>query len=98
VARFGGADVPCADYAMFGSAELSRSVVDAMQGRSACLLANHGALVLGSDVADAVNAALELEWLCELYWRALQGGTPVLLSALEMNAVCARYQNYCRPR
>jgi L-fuculose-phosphate aldolase len=96
VARFGGEDIRCADYAMFGTAELSHSILAALTDRSACLMANHGAVVIGADVADAVNAALELEWLCELYWRALQSGPPVLIEPAQMAAVCQRYQHYCR--
>jgi L-fuculose-phosphate aldolase len=96
VARFGGDDVRCADYALFGTAELSATMAFAMRDRNACLLANHGAVVCAEDVAGAVTQAIELEFLSELYWRALQGGTPVLLTAAEMDAVGERYRGYCR--
>lgn len=94
VARFGGNDLRCAPYAAFGSAELSRVLQVALRGRSACLMANHGATVLGRDLDDAVELAFELELLCELYWRALQGGTPVLLDEAEMADVLERYRSY----
>jgi L-fuculose-phosphate aldolase len=94
VARFGGNDLRCAGYAAFGSAELSRLMQTALQGRSACLMANHGATVLGRDLDEAVELAFELEGLCELYWRALQGGPPVLLSEAEMADVLQRYRSY----
>jgi L-fuculose-phosphate aldolase len=94
VARFGGDEVRCADYATFGSAALSQAVLAAMHQRSACLMANHGALVIGLDLIDALDRATELEQICEIYWRALQGGEPVLLSAEQMRQVHERYRNY----
>lgn len=95
IARFGGDDVRCAPYAAFATADLSQTVVDAMHQRSACLMANHGATVIGRDLDEALANAIELEFLCELYWRALQGGTPVLLDAQEMREIGARYRGYC---
>ncbi len=98
VARFGGDDVRCADYALFGSAELSRTIQVAIRDRNACLMANHGAVVCADEVPAAMTLALELEFLSELYWRTAQGGAPVLLDAAEMAAVGGRYRGYCRPR
>lgn len=94
IARFGGNTLRCAPYAAFGSAALSRVMQDALVGRSACLMANHGATVLGRDLDEALELAVELELLCELYWRALQGGTPMLLDDAEMADVIERYRSY----
>jgi L-fuculose-phosphate aldolase len=94
VARFGGSDLRCAPYAAFGSAELSQVLQEALQGRSACLMANHGATVLGRDLDEAIELAFELELLCELYWRSLQGGPPVMLDEAEMADVLQRYRTY----
>ena len=96
VARFGGNDVRCADYALFGTAELSATIALAMRDRNACLLANHGAVVCADDVAAAVTLAVELEFLSELCWRATQGGMPVLLTTSEMDAVGDRFRGYCQ--
>lgn len=98
VARFGGDDVRCADYALFGTSELSRTIEVAMAGRNACLMANHGTVVCAEDIDAALTLAIELEFLSELYWRALQGGAPVLLTSTEVEAVGERYRSYCRPR
>lgn len=98
VARFGGDDVRCAEYALFGSAELSRTIEVAMQGRNACLLANHGAVVCADTLPAAVTLAVELEFLSALYWRASQGGAPVLLTDAQMAAVGERYRSYCKPQ
>ena len=94
VARFGGDDIRCADYQTFGTPELSQAVVRAMDQRKACLMANHGALAIGRDLVDALDRAVELEQLCELYWRALQGGDPVMLTPEQMQQVRQRYGSY----
>jgi L-fuculose-phosphate aldolase len=96
VARFGGNTVRCAGYAAFGSKALSLALQDAMRDRRACLMANHGAAVMGRSVEEALDLAFELELLSELYWRSLQGGPPVLLSEAEMADVRERYRSYGR--
>ncbi len=94
IARFGGDTVRCADYAIFGSADLSTAAMQAMAGRKGCLLANHGLLVAGVDLAEAFALAVELEELCEQYWRACQLGHPVLLTSGEMRAVLEQFRAY----
>ena len=94
IARFGGDTIRCADYAIFGSQALSDAALLAMLDRKACLLANHGLLVAGRDLAEALALAVELEELCEQYWRACQLGQPVLLSAGEMAEVMAKFAGY----
>lgn len=96
VARFGGADVRCADYATFGSQALSDAVVAALADRCACLLAHHGMVVFGRDLDHALALALELEALCEQYWRVLQIGGPHLLPADEMARVLVAFRDYGR--
>jgi len=98
IARFGGTDVRCAAYATFGTQALSDAAVAALIDRSACLLANHGMVVFGRDLAHALAQAIEFETLCEQYWRTLQLGDPVLLSAAEMAEVIERFRWYGRPR
>lgn len=94
IARFGGETVRCADYALFGSQALSDAALLAMRDRKACLLANHGLLVAGRDLDEALALAIELEELCEQYWRACQLGAPVLLSATEMTEVLVKFSGY----
>ena len=94
IARFGGETIRCADYAIFGSEELSAAAMTAMQDRRGCLLANHGLLVSGRDLDEALSLAVELEELCEQYWRACQLGDPVLLSADEMAEVLVKFSGY----
>lgn len=94
IARFGGDTVRCAGYATFGTQELSDAVLAALEGRTACLLANHGMVACGPSPAAALAAAVELEELCGQYWRACQLGGPVLLSAAEMADVLDRFAGY----
>jgi L-fuculose-phosphate aldolase len=84
--QLGGA-VPVAPYATFGTPELARSVLDALEGRSAALMANHGAIVHAQDLESALELSLLLEWACTVYWRAAQIGEPRALGDEELQAV-----------
>jgi L-fuculose-phosphate aldolase len=94
IAAAGGADIRCAPYATFGTAELSQNAVAALEGRRACLLANHGMIALGADLQRALKLAVEVETLAAMYWRALQVGEPVLLGADEMARVIEKFRSY----
>ncbi|MGB7987949.1 MAG: class II aldolase/adducin family protein [Candidatus Methylophosphatis roskildensis] len=94
IARFGGSDIRCARYATFGTQALSDAALDALQGRSACLLANHGMLVFGRDLPRALALAIEFETLCEQYWRTLQIGPPQILDAAEMRLILEKFATY----
>lgn len=94
IARFGGTTLRCADYATFGTQELSDNALAAMKDRCACLLANHGLLVFGRTLDHVFDLAVEAEELCEQYWRACQLGQPVLLDATEMATVLAKFATY----
>lgn len=94
IALTGAATIRCAPYALFGSQALSDGAVAALQGSKACLLANHGMIVLGKDLERAYAVAVEVETLCEQYWRALQVGEPHLLSAQEMQEVFQQFKGY----
>lgn len=98
IARFGGSTVRCAPYATFGTHALSDAAIAALQGRNACLLANHGMVVFGRDAAHALALAIEFEALCEQYWRTCQLGPPSLLSEAEMAEVVEHFRWYGRPR
>ncbi|HTP99277.1 MAG TPA: class II aldolase/adducin family protein [Casimicrobiaceae bacterium] len=97
VAVAGGSDIRCAPYATFGTQELSDHALAALAGRRACLLANHGMIALGESLAKALALAIEVETLCEMYWRALQVGEPVLLDEREMQVVIEKFATYGQP-
>ncbi|MGL5632198.1 MAG: class II aldolase/adducin family protein, partial [Azovibrio sp.] len=66
----------------------------ALKDRCACLLANHGLLVYGSNLKQTLDLGIELEALCEQYWRALQIGKPIIFTPEEMAAVQERFASY----
>lgn len=94
VTRFGGGDVRCAPYVTFGTPELAQLAVTALEGRSACLLANHGMVVLGRDADDALSGAVLLETLCRQYLLARAAGAVRLLTAAETSAAQERFKTY----
>jgi len=96
IARFGGNTIRCANYETFGTQALSDSIIAALQCRCACLIANHGMVVYGDDLDHALKLAIELETLCEQYWRVLQIGEPKLLSDEEMARVLEKFGSYGR--
>jgi L-fuculose-phosphate aldolase len=75
MARLGG-PVPVARYETFGTPELAATVLDALEGKSAVLMANHGAITIGSDPHAAADLTRLLEWACSVYWRAAALGEP----------------------
>ena len=94
IAVAGGSDIRCADYASFGSKELARNIITALEGRGACLLANHGMVCFGKTIDKALWLAIEVETLARQYWHARQAGEPVLLSEAEIENVLARFASY----
>lgn len=83
---FGGAP-RVAPYATFGTPELAESVLDALEGRNAALMSNHGAIAYGADLDSAIELSLLLEWACTVYWRAAAIGAPRVLDGEQQNAV-----------
>ncbi len=94
VARAGSAGIPCAPYATFGTQLLSDHVLGALEGRRACLMANHGVTAVGAGLDQALEVAREVEYLAKIYSLTLQIGRPVLLSAEEMQDVQRRFRTY----
>ncbi len=94
VAAFGGNDVPLADYALFGSPELCANMAEIMADRHACLMANHGATVLGETIAKARWRLEELETLARTYLFSSIAGEPHILSEAEIAEVLVAFQNY----
>ncbi len=94
IAVAGGDSIPCASYAPFGSARLSAVTLEALRERRACLLASHGMVAVGATLAAAFELALEVEWLCRVYWQALQVGGPVLPDRVRLDEALARFSQY----
>jgi L-fuculose-phosphate aldolase len=94
IALLGGDNIRCANYATFGTQELSDNALLALKDRKACLLANHGMIAADADIAGAYHNTVEVETLSEMYLHALQAGEPVLLSAQEFQDAQNRFAGY----
>jgi L-fuculose-phosphate aldolase len=94
VAIFGGSDIRCARYATYGTAELSKYALAALDARSACLLAHHGAIATGATLDQAMWRAVELETLAKQYLGCLPMGEPPLLSEAEIDRVIRKIAGY----
>lgn len=94
IAVAGGATLRCADYATFGTTALSRNMLRALEGRKACLLANHGTICFGPTLDKALWLAGEVEALCHQYHLACQAGDPALLDQAEMERVLEKFATY----
>jgi L-fuculose-phosphate aldolase len=96
VAVAGGGEIRCAPYHPFGSQELSDAAVAALDGRKACLLANHGVIAIGAGVAAALALAAEVENLAAQYCAALSIGGVRLLDDAQMRQVLEKFRTYGR--
>ncbi|MDA9598798.1 class II aldolase/adducin family protein [Candidatus Pelagibacter sp.] len=94
IALAGGEDIKCAEYATFGTEELSSNVIEALEKRSACLMSNHGQVAFGKNLEDAFELAQEIENICHQYTIALKLGKPKILSFEEMKKVLDKAKNY----
>ena len=94
IALAGGDDIKCAEYATFGTEELSKNVIKALENRSACLMSNHGQVAFGKNLDNAFELAQEIENICHQYTIALKLGKPRILSFEEMKKVLDKAKNY----
>ena len=94
VALAGGDDIKCAEYATFGTEELSKDILDALDKRKACLMSNHGQVVFDTNLEKAFELAEEIENICHQYINALKIGIPKILSNNEMKKVLEKVKDY----
>lgn len=97
VAVAGGDSIRCAPYATFGTQALSDHALAALEGRKACLLANHGLIATGATPGKALALAVEVEALCGMYLRARAVDEPARLSKAEMTRVIDLFRTYGTP-
>ena len=98
IAAAGGSNIRCVPYITYGTQELADAALKALEGRSACLLANHGMIVVGPTLKRAMWLAIEVETLAAQYWRALQIGKPNILSEAQVLAVMEKFKTYGQPQ
>jgi L-fuculose-phosphate aldolase len=94
VAVAGGADIRCADYALFGTQALSDNMLAALTDRRACLLGTHGMICFHDNLDKALWLGVEVETLARQYWHARQAGEPVILSTAQMAEVLEKFKTY----
>lgn len=94
VAVAGGVDIRCAPYFAFGTQELSDAALAALKDRKACLLANHGVIATGANLAAALSLAGEVENLAQQYCAALSLGEVHILNEAEMCRVIEKFRTY----
>ena len=94
VAMAGGKKVPCSDYATFGTEELSKNIIKAIDGYNACIMANHGAVFTASNLASAYDLALEIEQLAQQYCELLKIGDIKLVDDAEMDHILDKFKAY----
>jgi L-fuculose-phosphate aldolase len=96
VAMAGGHDIKCAKYATYGTKALSKNILSALNGRKACLIANHGQIAFEENLSKAFELAEEVENISLQYITSLKLGKPKILSLKEMKKVLSKSQNYKR--
>jgi L-fuculose-phosphate aldolase len=94
IAIAGGNSIRCAPYALFGSEQLAKAAVTAMDERYACLLANHGQLTGANSLTEALNLAIEVEQLSASYHACLTLGNVQILSEGDMHSVLKKFSSY----
>jgi L-fuculose-phosphate aldolase len=98
IAAAGGSNIRCVPYITYGTQELANAALKALEGRNACLLANHGMIVVGPTLKRAMWLAVEVETLAAQYWRALQVGKPNILSDAQVQTVMEKFRTYGQPQ
>lgn len=94
IAAAGGPNIRVAPYATYGTKELSDNALKALEGRTCCLLANHGMIATGPTLKRAMWLAVELETLARQYYHSLLIGGPQLLSDTEIAGVIEKFKSY----
>lgn len=94
VAIAGNTQIPCAEYATFGTDALSKNIVKVLKDSNACLMANHGLIALGKSLNEAYTLAHEVENLAKQYIFSKLAGEPVLLDDKEMQLNLEKFKDY----
>jgi L-fuculose-phosphate aldolase len=94
VAVAGGRNIRCSNYALFGTQDLSDTMLEALEDRRACLLGTHGMICFHDNLDKTLWLAVEVETLAKQYWHACQAGVPVLLSDVQMVEALEKFKSY----
>jgi len=89
-----GGAVPVAPYRTFGTDELAEVTSQALLGRSAVIMKNHGSLTTADTIDKALGRCVTLEWCSKVYLKALSAGSPNILSDDEMALAKKQMENF----
>ncbi|MFF8828791.1 class II aldolase/adducin family protein [Streptomyces sp. NPDC015131] len=94
-----GGPVRVAPYALYGTEELAAHMLRALDGRTGCLLRNHGTVTHGDTLDQAYDRTAQLEWMCRVWLtaRSVPGHTPSLLSDGELRTAHDKLRGYGQP-
>ncbi len=96
-ALFGG-PVRVAPYATFGTQQLAANVAAALVDRTAALMGNHGAVLVGTSVATLLAQVAYLEYICDIQLRVAATGLPAnVLDQAEVDRVVTALTGYGQP-
>lgn len=98
IAACGGSRVECADYATFGTQQLSDNVIKSMKNANAVLLSNHGVVVCGTGLNEAYGLLEHMEYVAEIQWRTACAGGGKVIDDLEMANILERFKTYGQPK
>lgn len=98
IAGSGGSEIPCSEYATFGTEQLAENAIAALGEGNAVLLANHGLITCGSNIQKAFSLANNLEFCAEMQWRCMAIGKPVILNEEQMRDVMEGFKSYGQPK
>lgn len=92
--EFGG-EIPVGPFALIGSDDIGRGIVDTLRGRRspAMLMPNHGPFTIGRTPRAAVKSAVMCEDVCRSVHIARQLGPPQGVSTEDVGRLYDRYQN-----
>lgn len=95
-----GGPVRVAGYALYGTDDLARKMLDALRDRSGCLLRNHGTVVYGATLDQAYDRTAQLEWMCRVWLTAaaVPGHAPTLLPPEELRRAADKLRGYGQTR
>ncbi|MGC0378131.1 class II aldolase/adducin family protein [Streptomyces sp. SAI-229] len=91
-----GGPVRVAPYATYGTDELAGHMLRALDGRTGCLLRNHGTVTYGTTLTQAYDRTAQLEWMCRLWLTAssVPGLSPHLLTPQQLTETGDRMRGY----
>lgn len=92
---FAGNEIPVTDYQTYGTPELGQEAVDTLgKDYKACLLQSHGVITVGSDLAEAFEIAMMVEFCARIHYQACSIGDPVILPDDELEKLKKKFATY----